>query len=169
MIIIMSVEQRESGLVVFLLIVEQKQCGVVIYAVFPACYNNVNYGFWCPDCSESRTEKLVRAYFEKKFHKPFPNTRPSWLLNHTGNKLELDGYSEQLNIAFEYNGEQHYRFSQRWHITIDVFDDQLYRDFIKYTLCDIFEIKVCVIPYTLDCYNEEELYNFIDDWIRENC
>ena len=43
------------------------------------------------------SEKICRKYFEYLFNKPFNRIRPSWL-----SELELDGYNEELNIAFEY-------------------------------------------------------------------
>ena len=38
----------------------------------------------------------------------FPTQRPNWLINEERNRLELDGYNEELKIAFEYQGEQHF-------------------------------------------------------------
>ena len=69
-------------------------------------------GHGCPDCNPtvSHGEKVVRKIFEKIYdgHK-FKKIRPDWLRNpQTNCKLELDGYNEELKIAFEYNGIQHY-------------------------------------------------------------
>jgi len=76
---------------------------------FRAVPGNVLKGNWCPACSASRSERIVRAYFEQIFGKPFPKVKPRWLRNTTGRLLELDGYCEQLGIAFEHQGAHHYR------------------------------------------------------------
>jgi hypothetical protein len=67
-------------------------------------------GRWCARCSGSRAEELIRRYFEVLFNEePFPKcTAHPQLLSPAGRKLTLDGYSERLNLAFEYQGEQHY-------------------------------------------------------------
>ena len=44
----------------------------------------------------------------------FSPIRPNFLVDpQTNYKLELDGYNEELNIAFEYNGIQHYKFVKK--------------------------------------------------------
>jgi hypothetical protein len=43
------------------------------------------------------------------FGRPFPRVRPAWLTNTTGHRLELDGFCEELSLAFEHQGGQHYR------------------------------------------------------------
>jgi len=134
---------------------------------FEMRYRGIQQGQWCPPCSKSRSEKLVRAYFEIKFNKAFPSCRPKWLINDTNCLLELDGYCEELNIAFEYNGIQHYEMIYRYESESKL-EDQKQRDFVKYELCSIFGIQLCVIPYWYNCYDEPKLYRFIDDWIREN-
>lgn len=59
--------------------------------------------------SQSRGEQLLRETLEKLYNKAFPNTRPAWLVNpETGHPLELDCYNEELRLAFEYQGRQHY-------------------------------------------------------------
>ena len=65
---------------------------------------------WCPKCSGSRAEELVRCYFEILFEgEPFPKCSGHPQLPSPGGGLfTLDGYSERLNLAFEYQGEQHY-------------------------------------------------------------
>src|SRR5690606_5877566 len=75
-----------------------------------AIAQNVRWGHWCPYCNERQEEKLCREVFEEWFGEPFIKIRPEWLVNpKTNYKLELDGYCEKLNIAFEYNGIQHYK------------------------------------------------------------
>jgi hypothetical protein len=62
-------------------------------------------GRWCPYCTQSWGEVICRFAFQSIFGKPFPKRRPSWLLvPNMGARLELDGYCEDLKIAFEYNG-----------------------------------------------------------------
>ena len=76
---------------------------------FAASPHNALRGNWCAQCSASRSERIVRTYFEQIFGKPFPKAKPRWLRNTTGRLLELDGYCEELRIAFEHQGAQHYR------------------------------------------------------------
>ena len=64
---------------------------------------------WCPKCSGFFKEALCRTTFEQLFSHEFSKTKPSWLLNSRGNKMELDGYCEKLQIAFEYQGAQHFK------------------------------------------------------------
>jgi len=67
--------------------------------------NNVkNLGSWCPHCVVNVGEELVRATFEEAFPgHTFERTRKEpWM-----HGLELDGFNEELRIAFEYQGIQH--------------------------------------------------------------
>ena len=74
-----------------------------------ASYNSLsNKGSWCPVCSSRLGERLCRTAFEKLFGVAFPKARPKWLLSDEGNHMELDGYAESLNLAFEHQGKQHY-------------------------------------------------------------
>jgi hypothetical protein len=70
--------------------------------------DSIKSGQWCPKCSEGISERICRAFFEEIFEKKFPKVRPKWLLNSKGNRMELDGYCEQIRLAFEYQGIQHY-------------------------------------------------------------
>ena len=58
----------------------------------------------------SREEK-VRRICEKMFHPlKFSSIRPEWLINHkTGNRMEIDLYNHNLNLAIECQGLQHYK------------------------------------------------------------
>lgn len=96
-------------------------------------------------------EEICRNIFEKIYNKPFPTKRPSFLKNpDTGRNLELDGYNEELKIAFEYNGQQHYDFPNTFHKTLDEFQRQVERDKFKKEKCNQNNIKLITIPYTVD-------------------
>ena len=64
-------------------------------------------GSWCPECL-NKGERIVRAIFETTFGGKFPKSKPGWLVSKKGRKLELDGYDQELKIAFEYQGPHHY-------------------------------------------------------------
>ena len=104
---------------------------------------------WCPDCKKFNMEILCREIFEKLFNEKFPKIRPGWLLSDKGKPLELDGYSEKLQIAFEYNGPFHAR------------KDQKRRDQIKKKLCHKAGVKLFVIDYRID-------FKTIPEFIRKS-
>jgi hypothetical protein len=78
-----------------------------------AAYHGLNNVINCPKCRDRfkfKNEELCREFFNLYFKNNFIKIRPSWLKNpHTGYMLELDGYCEALNLAFEYQGEQHFK------------------------------------------------------------
>lgn len=73
--------------------------------------DNVRIGAWCPDCGLLRhvRQRICRAWFEYFFNKSFPTVSPSWLPTGRGRNFQLDGYNNELNLAFEYQGVQHYK------------------------------------------------------------
>ncbi len=73
-----------------------------------AVYHSIKRGSWCPTCSTGLGERICKEFFEQIFNKPFPKSYPEWLLSKNGYQMELDGYNEDLKLAFEHNGEQHY-------------------------------------------------------------
>ena len=83
-----------------------------------------NHSNWCPNCSSFKSEKLCREIFEDLLLEPFNKIRPQWLEG-----LELDGYNENLNMGFEYNGIQHYEFNKHFHNDDpEIFEQQKNRD-----------------------------------------
>ena len=106
-------------------------------------------GRWCPDCSGGKTERLCRAYFERIFAVPFPTARPAWLRNTRGNRMELDGYSERLAVAFEYHGRQHYEKHGLFHGERSTLRQRKTDDKLKANLCRKHGIKLIAIPYTV--------------------
>lgn len=75
---------------------------------------NVKSGTWCPQCFNV-TEALVRQFFEAVFEVEFPNTAPAWLQSPNRGRCVLDGYNEQLRMAFEYHGLQHFQHVDYFH------------------------------------------------------
>jgi hypothetical protein len=69
--------------------------------------NLMHRGSWCPECRH-KGERITRAIFEATFRTEFPKCNPSWLASATGRRLELDGYGETLQLAFEYQGPHHF-------------------------------------------------------------
>lgn len=98
----------------------------------------------------SKGEKLCRYYLEQIYHKPFPSKFPKMLTNpKTGHPLEFDGYNEELNIAFEYNGGQHYDRVPLWQPTDSDFMYQLEKDKYKRKVCEKQGVYLIKIPYTI--------------------
>jgi len=87
---------------------------------------------------------MVRAYFEQMFGKPFPRVRPSWLRNTTGRSLELDGYCEELSLAFEHQGGHHYR--EVAHYATHSLAEIKKRDARKRRLCRACGVTMIEIP-----------------------
>jgi hypothetical protein len=110
----------------------------------------------CPHCNNLRQEPRCRAWFENYFGKLFPKSRPKWLRNK--GQMELDGYCEELKIAFEYNGVQHYAYRKKFSRTAENLEDQQHRDCLKIKLCAEYGVKLVVVPYW-----EKNVEAFLED------
>lgn len=107
---------------------------------------------------ESKGEIECRRVLEKLFNRPFKKSRPDFLRNNvTGGmfNLELDCFNENLRLAVEYNGRQHYDYIPYFHKNKEAFHNQKYRDFMKQTLCRDNKINLIEVPYTIDISNIE--------------
>jgi len=98
-------------------------------------------GSWCKLCTTGLHQRLCKEYFEQMFGHKFPCERPKWLEG-----LELDGYCEELNMAFEYNGGQHYRYTPFFQKTNDDFISLKLRDEMKINLCKQRGLRLIIIP-----------------------
>jgi hypothetical protein len=107
---------------------------------------SIKNGRQCTKCNYAKGELITKKFFEKLFKFPFGKVKLKFLKNTNGRLLELDGYSHQLKIAFEHNGDQHYRRVLRYHKTELVFQKQLERDQIKINLCREEGIALFIIP-----------------------
>lgn len=123
--------------------------------IFSARYPNVRKGHWCPNCS-LKTENRVREIFEEITKRPFPKSRPLWLKSpDTGKGLELDGFNEDLKLAFEYDGKYHYipHFKNKNYSV----EKRQAKDLYKTQKCIEMGVKLIRIPY----YEKHNLKEFI--------
>lgn len=102
--------------------------------------------------TESKGEVECRRVLQYLFKKPFDKARPDFLRNPvTGGSfnLELDCFQDDLRLAVEYNGRQHYDYVPYFHRNKDAFTNQKYRDYMKAQMCKENGINLISIPYTV--------------------
>jgi hypothetical protein len=115
---------------------------------------------------ESKGESECRRAAESLTGKPFPKERPMFMKNSvSGQNLELDCYCDELKIAIEYNGEQHYKYIPYFHHNKDAYYNMKYRDEMKKKLCEENGVKLIVVPYTvpfnkIDAFISDELKKY---------
>ncbi len=88
-------------------------------------FNVKNNDSWCPTCSEGTSERvcggLAEAIFKRKFQS---HVRFNWLRSEKNHLMHLDRYNDELKLAFEIQGIQHYMFPNRFHKTEEEFSRQ---------------------------------------------
>jgi hypothetical protein len=99
----------------------------------------------CPKCSAFKTEKYCIEYISTLLNKPFKKVR-NYISRYE--YIEFDGFNEELKIAIEYQGLQHYVYPSFWHKTVEEFHLQQERDVRKREFCKNNNIKLIEIPYT---------------------
>jgi hypothetical protein len=125
---------------------------------------------WCDKCNVSykRGEKIVRLYFEALFGKPFPSNRPEWLKYVNGFPLELDGFNQEMLLAFEHQGLQHERYIRFFHATEAKFHDLKQADLFKRRMCKKQGVTLIHIPELFNSIAPEALPKFIDKELRKH-
>jgi hypothetical protein len=99
---------------------------------------------------DSKLELRAKVILENIFKRPFVKVRPDFLHNDvTGYNLELDLYNEDLQLAIEINGDQHYKFIPFFHRNKDAFTKQRYRDEMKKMKCQQEGITLIDVPYSV--------------------
>jgi hypothetical protein len=87
---------------------------------------------------------------ETLFKEPFPSYSPKWLKKANGTSLFYDGFNEKLNLAFEHNGEQHYKQTKWFHKSKTDFLNNIENDRIKKEISDKRGIFLLIIPYNVE-------------------
>jgi hypothetical protein len=110
--------------------------------IWEAPADKIKMGRWCPICASNISERICRIYFEIIFNKPFKKIRPIWLKSKRGHRLELDGYNNELKIAFEHHGDQHFSFNKFFYRDNSSFHKRIAYDKLKRRLCKINKVKL---------------------------
>ena len=126
-------------------------------------------GRWCPECGiYYYKEHIIRNLLDYLLDTKFIKTKPKWNINpKTNNYLELDGYSETLRIAFEFQGEHHYKegvFSN----TKDDLEYIQFKDKIKKQNCENNNIKLLVIDNKFQLSQKKLILNYILKLLNEH-
>jgi len=80
------------------------------------------------------------------FKKQFIRVRPKWLVTEDGGRLELDGYCEELHLAFEHQGGHHKKVVTKFGGTEERLRAQMARDAEKKAICSARDITLIEIP-----------------------
>lgn len=100
--------------------------------------------------STSLPEIEIHNILVNLLQKPFEKARPAWLVNDvTGHAMELDMYNEELKIAVEYNGMQHYKMVKPYTGTMEKLEELRRRDVLKSKLCGEHGVRLIIVPYTV--------------------
>lgn len=134
---------------------------------FNSSWDQLKRGSWCPHCTTSIGERICRIYFEYMFKAKFPKMRTKWL--HTGKNgyLELDGYNEQLGLAFEHHGSQHYKAGTRFAKSKEQFLLIQKRDELKRKLCLQNSVILIEIPEVPSMLSIQELPQYLIEKFSE--
>lgn len=114
----------------------------------------------------SKGELACKQAIEEIYNKPFYCVRPDFLKNpETKRNLELDLYNDELKIAVERNGIQHYKWPNYTGQTKEQFIEQVRRDEFKREKCDENGVYLITVPYTVeDC----DVKDYIKYYLPEN-
>jgi len=146
----------------------ETKCNICNKIWFGRYYDLLN-GCGCPNCCSRKGEKLLRCVFSILFKNIFIKVRPTWLKTlETKRPLELDGYCEKLNLAFEYNGLQHYRIIKKYKMTEEDLNKRKLYDKIKSIKCKERGINLIIInvfkKFTIDY-----IYDSIIKGLNKSC
>ena len=133
-------------------VVEHFNCG----HVYETSYSKIMEGSKCPNCVYSRGESAVKDVLDSL---PIEYTREH-TFEYLGRK-RFDFFIPSLNIAIEYDGEQHYKSIDAWGGE-EYLESVRQSDAFKNDFCDFMGIDLLRIPYWEFDNIDEIVTNFID-------
>ncbi len=82
---------------------------------FYGSYSGMKYhNRFCTRCFSSHSEEVARTLSEHLLGVPFPKKKIRQIRGDQRYPLELDMYNEDLKLAIEHHGEQHYKPQKNW-------------------------------------------------------
>jgi hypothetical protein len=120
--------------------------------------NTIRNGHWCARCHLT-TEEKCRVIIEQLTGLNFVKNRK------VIKPYELDGYSEELHAAYEYQGIQHYKYIEFFHRNPKALNDRIKDDIKKEQMCREQGIKLISIPYTA-ALSDTDLIEYITGQLR---
>lgn len=91
------------------------------------------------------------------------NYRPEWL-SYDGARLELDFYIEEIQVAIEVQGGQHYTYVPHFHGSYEGFCKGLSRDYFKRSVCSQRLIKLYEFDNEVDAKLAiQDMYQYIPE------
>ena len=114
----------------------------------------------------SRCEAMIKSFlshsdvlFKSQYHIKLPRG-----IRKTNNAyIDFMVFKDNKRIAIQYNGEQHYKFSNYFHKTYDKYLEQRKRDIAVKEWCDKRNITFLEIPYT---WTDDEIISKIKEVIE---
>lgn len=105
-------------------------------------------GTSCPrcHCRGGKKEHEVRCTIERITGWKFPKVHPAWLKGRSLGSPHLDGYNQRHQVAFEYQGFQHYHPVEKWGGAKALLINRR-RDVRKRVSCQRHGIRLICIPY----------------------
>lgn len=122
---------------------------------------------FCPECAKrgGLREQYIRDLFFHMYGVPFQRTKNlPWLVNKSGNRMELDGYNADLSIAFEHNGQQHYEMDGHFTTHPNQLKRRMADDAEKVRLCRENGVALVVIPFSVPL--KEIQFNLLQEFAK---
>ncbi len=127
--------------------------------------NHLKANKWCPVCCIKQGELISVKILEHLTGKIFRKIRPEWLKrDDTGLNLELDGFNEELQLAIEYQGIQHYKQIAHFFKSEAEYKKRQEYDQFKRDKCIENGITLFEIPYNI---KHGDLYDHIVNLCEE--
>lgn len=113
----------------------------------------------------SRHEIRCNEILEEYYGRPFAPIWHPQIINDTGYLLELDCFNEELQLALEYNGIQHYQWPNYTGMSEMDFKLLVKRDAYKKKRCAELGIYLIVVPHWVEYHH---LRKYIHERLPEN-
>jgi very-short-patch-repair endonuclease len=105
---------------------------------------------------------MVRVCFEHIFNRPFLVGRPTWL-----GRQHLDGFCDEMKLAFEYDGEQHRRVVSKFKMNDEKLALNKRRDQRKNKLCSEHDVALVRVK-EIAVLSDESVWSAVVKAIRAN-